>query len=278
MYGITAKSRKKALQKVDNTRLFLDNNFVEIGGEMMAYSQFFKNSFINADRYIAEINNRVNSLYIYANARDLKNIFLTLTLPSEFHRLKTLKNGKKVSNLKYGGRKILTTLKHPITKKKIRLINPKENREKYFPKSASKELSKMFQKVLMDRVYKDINTYNRVYFRVTEPHKDGCPHLHISMFVPEDKIKPLAALINRKFPSPASKVEVNVKNPVSYLMKYILKTLDDLRADNQNITDLTLWYILHGICRIYTSRTLISLDIYRVLGGRYSLNELNCHV
>ena len=58
-------------------------------------------------------------------------------------------------------------------------------------------------------------------------------------------------------------------------MKYILKTLDDLRADNQKITDLTLWYILHGICRIYTSRTLISLDVYRVLGGRYSLNELS---
>ena len=275
MFGITSKSRKVALQKVDNTRLFLDNNFVEIGGESFAYSQFFKNSFINADRYIAEINNRVNSLYNYARSRELENLFLTLTLPSEYHSLKTLQSGKVVTNKKYGGRKILFTCKHPITKKKIKFNNPKENREKHYPKQASKQLSKMFKKILDDSNWKKINRDDRVYFRVTEPHKDGCPHLHVSIFIPKDKIRTIANVIAHIFPAPASKVETDVKNPVAYLMKYILKTLDDLRADNQKITDLTLWYILHGICRMYTSRTLISLDVYRVLGGRYTLNELS---
>lgn len=275
MFGITSKSRKRAIQKVDNTRLFLDNNFIEIGGNTFAYSDFFKNSYINANRYIAEINNRVNSLFNYAQARGLKNVFLTLTLPSEYHRLKTLKNGKIVTNKKYGGRKILFTCKHPITNKKIKFINPKENREKYYPRNACKELSKMFKKILDDRSYKDINKDNRVYFRVTEPHKDGCPHLHISIFIPQNNVSRFVEAVKRKFPAPACDVEIDVKNPVAYLMKYILKTLDDLRADNDKITDLTLWYILHGICRIYTSRTLISLDVYRVLGGRYTLNELS---
>lgn len=274
MFGLTSKSRKKALQKVENTKLFLDNNFVEIGGETFAYSQFFKNSFINSHRYIAEINNRVNSLYTYAQNRGLKNVFLTLTLPTEYHRLKTLKNGKKVINKKYGGREILFTCKHPITKKKIKFINSKENKEKYYPKNATKELSKMYKKILDDRSYTEIKRDDRVYFRVTEPHKDGTPHLHISIFIPPKNVNRFVNAVKRKFPEPAAKIETEVRNPVAYLMKYILKTLDDLRADNDKITDLTLWYILHGICRIYTSRTLISLDIYRVLGGRYTLNEL----
>ena len=275
MFGFTSKSRKLAFNKVDNTRLFLDNNFVEIGGKTFAYSQFFKNSFVNADRYIAEINNRVNSLFNYAQAKDLKNVFCTLTLPSEYHRLKTLSNGKVVTNKKYGARKILFTCKHPITKKKIKFTNPKENREKYYPNQAVKVLTKMFEKIRHLRAYRNIEKDFRVYFRVTEPHKDGCPHLHISIFIPENNVSKFVNDVKELYPSPACEVETDVRNPVAYLMKYILKTLDDLRADNQKITDLTLWYILHGICRIYTSRTLISLDVYRVLGGRYSLNELS---
>jgi len=274
MFGITKKNRKLALQKVEKTRLFLDNNFIEIGGQSFAYSQFFKNSFINPQRYIAEINNRVNSLFTYAQSRDLQNVFITLTLPSEYHRTKTLQNKKVVTNKKYGGREILFTCKHPITKKKIKFINPKENREKYYPRQATKELSKMYKKIMDDKSYKNIDKDDRVYFRVTEPHKDGTPHLHISLFIPSKNVFSLVNAVKRKFPSPGATVETEVRNPVAYLMKYILKTLDDLRADNQKITDLTLWYILHGICRIYTSRTLISLDIYRVLGGRYTLNEL----
>lgn len=57
-------------------------------------------------------------------------------------------------------------------------------------------------------------------------------------------------------------------------MKYILKTLDDLREDSDKITNLTLWYLYHGICRFYTSRTFISLEVYRKLNGMYTLLDL----
>jgi len=59
-------------------------------------------------------------------------------------------------------------------------------------------------------------------------------------------------------------------------MKYIYKTLDDLR-DGKGITEITMWYIMHGICRFYTSRTLISLNVYRPLGGKLTLLELTQH-
>ena len=188
-------------------------------------------------------------MYNFAKNRDLKNIFITLTLPSEYHLYTTI-NGRKVKNKNY--------------------INDVAHN----PKNGSKFLSKMFKRILDLRSIRNLDKNDRVYFRVTEPHKDGTPHLHISLFVLKYKADKIVSDIERLYSAPASKVELNVNNPVSYLMKYILKTLDDLRYGENKISDLSYWYIYHGICRFYTSRTLVSLDVYRVLGGRYALLEL----
>ncbi|AOO64559.1 replication endonuclease [Sulfurospirillum halorespirans] len=248
MYGLDQHKRKVAKDKIRNVKFFLDNNFIKFGDTEVPYSNFFKNAFINPNRYIAEIQNRVWSIFNYATARNLVNVFCTITCPPDFHRLKKLNGGNIVRNRKY---------------------NPENT-----PKVASKFLSKMLAKILKDNFYSSIPREDRCYFRVTEPHHDGTPHLHISFFIPEDKVEKFVKLFTRHFPEPLGKIETKVDNPVSYLMKYVLKTLDDLRYGEDNISDLTLWYVYHGICRIYTSRTLISLDVYRVLGGRYSLNEL----
>ncbi|MDD3462460.1 MAG: replication endonuclease [Sulfurospirillaceae bacterium] len=248
MYGINSRKRRIALKKVQNTRLFLDNNFVTYDDVTFPLSQFFKNSFVNSDRYIAEIQNRVKSIYNYATGRNLVNVFVTLTLPSEYHPKKTSKNGKLYNNPKY---------------------NPEFN-----PRIGSKQLSKYMQKIVNSWIYRKIPKEDRCYFRVVEPHKDGTPHIHVSFFIPDEFVEDFVKTVSRLFPAPQSSIEKNIQNPVAYLMKYILKTLDDLRFGG-DISDLTLWYIFHGICRIYTSRTLISLDVYRVLGGKYSLNELS---
>jgi hypothetical protein len=254
MYGLNENQRKITLKKIEDQKFFLDNNLLTFGDKTIALTDMVKNSFINSNRYIAEINNRVFSLYEYSKQRNLKNIFLTLTLPSEYHKKRTIK-------LKNGQKKLIRN-------------NNFIDDEAHSPKQASKQLSKMFKRILDQRSYKQINRDDRVYFRVTEPHKDGTPHLHISLFIPDDKVDTIVNLIQNMYPSPLAKIETNVKNPVAYLMKYILKTFDDLRLKDSKLTDLTLWYIYHGISRIYTSRTLISLDVYRVLGGQFSLIEL----
>lgn len=248
MYGMDQHKRKITNDKMRNVKSYLDNNFIKFGDTEVPYSNFFKNAYINPNRYIAEIQNRVWSIFNYATSRNLVNVFCTITLPPEFHRLKKLKSGKIVRNQKYN---IANT-----------------------PKAGSKQLSKMLSKILKDNFYSSIPKEDRCYFRVTEPHHDGTPHLHISFFIPEDKVERFVKLFTRHFPEPLGKIETKVENPVSYLMKYVLKTLDDLRFGENNISDLTRWYVYWGICRIYTSRTLISLDVYRVLGGRYSINEL----
>jgi len=331
MYGLTEKNKEQVLDKIEKQKDFLYSHYIEVQGEKVQLASFFKNTFINADRYIAELQHRVWSLVRYAQDKDLVNVFLTLTLPSEYHPKKTLRNGKIIDNPKYAHKNIILydihtkekateyekmLFKYYKTTKSTRYtgktqtisLSPKD----YEPKKASKELTKMFETIRKDRSYQDLDKDERVYFRVTEPHKDGTPHLHISLWLPKERVARFVQAVHRLYPAPMadiattyipqgyelyekvykrngvwnagykshkddmSYIKLQIEDSVSYLMKYIYKTLDDLR-DDKGITEITMWYILHGICRFYTSRTLISLNVYRPLGGKLSLLELTQH-
>lgn len=273
MYGMNENMIEKAKYKIKSNKAFMKSHGIVLDSKIIPFSDFVSNSYINSDRYIAELQHRAWSIYDYAKNKSLSNIFLTLTLPSNWHSHKTFKD-KLINNPKFGGRPYLADIVHPLTGAKLKLLNSKENIENFTPRNASKELSKMLRKIHNEPSYRNIEKDDRCYFRVTEPHKNGTPHLHVSIFLPEQNIDDLVKSINRLFPSPQSKIELNVDSPVSYLMKYILKTLDDLREDKNNVTALSLWYIYHGISRFYTSRTFVSLEIYRKLKGMYTLNEL----
>lgn len=250
MFGITKFTRSLALNKINYQRKFLENNFISFGSNDIPLSSFVKNAYHNSDRYIAEVNHRVWSLYHYANNKGLKNVFGTITLPSSYH--------KKISN-RYKNKNYINDIEHT-------------------PKAGALYLSKMFKRLLDLRVFRDIKKEDKCYFRVYEPHKDGTPHLHFSMFVPVDKVEEIAAkfkeYFKNKYENLQVKFETDINNPVAYLMKYILKTFDDLRDPNSKYTDLSLWYVYNSITRFYTSRTLISLDVYRCVNGRYDLLEL----
>jgi len=284
-YGLTEFQIEQAKSKLYKNLDFMKSNGIELDGKFVPYADFLANSYINADRYIAELQHRAWSMFEYAKSRRLSNIFITLTLPSEWHPKKTYR-GRLIKNKKFRGRKYLFHGKHPVTGKKYSIFNayatpPKlpfiqpeldfsQTIDKYIPRNASKELSKMFKRLMDDRSFRAIPKDSRCYFRVTEPHKDGTPHLHISLFLPDYTVDRVVKALNRLFPAPLSKVEVNINKPVSYLMKYILKTIDDLR-DDKSITNLTLWYLYHGISRFYTSHTLAPLEVYRKLNGKYDL-------
>jgi len=224
IYGMSEKALKQAKYKVRANKAYLKSHGIEIDSQIIPFARFTCNSYINQDRYIAELQHRAWSIHDYAKERDLVNVFITLTLPSVYHPTKSKKNGHYVFNKNYGGRRYLGIVKCPLTGKKIKILNPYENRKKYFPREASKQLSKMFKKILDSRLIKSIPSKDRCYFRVTEPHKSGTPHLHISFFVPAENAIELESLVTRLFPAPAAKVEMGVKKPVSYLMKYVLFT------------------------------------------------------
>ena len=331
MYGLTKKNRSDVLEKIEKQKDFLYSHYIELNGEKVQLASFFKNTFINADRYIAELQHRVWSLVGFAQNRELVNVFITLTLPSEYHRKKTLRNGKMIRNPKFAQQNI--RLFDIETKKRARSYNqlvikyyktldktkwtgkfkeisldPKD----YMPIPASKQLTKMWETIRKDRSWQDLEKDDRLYFRVTEPHGDGTPHVHISAWIPKDAVSRFVQAIHRLYPAPMadvatsyipdgyrlyekaykrnnkwhsayqpnanaqSYIKIQIEDTVSYLMKYIYKTLDDLR-DGKGITEITMWYIYHGICRFYTSRTLISLNVYRPLNGQFGLLELTQH-
>lgn len=273
MYGMTDAMLAAARRKVKKNKEFMETYGVEVSGQVVPFADFVQNSYMNPNRYVAELNNRVYSLYEYAEQRGLRNVFFTLTLPSVWHATKKIKTGKRVPNPKFGGRAVITTVRHPVSGEVYKLLNTKKNQDAYAPKRASKAITRLLKRLFDDRFYKSIEKDDRVYFRVTEPHKDGTPHIHVSFFVPAEKADAFADTLRRLYPAPQGKVEQNVHNPVAYLMKYVLKTLDDLRYSD-DLTALSLWYVYHGIGRIYTSRTLIDLQTYRALNGRYDLIEL----
>ncbi|MFT5874182.1 MAG: hypothetical protein ACI8WT_003142 [Clostridium sp.] len=292
MYGMTESKINKAKYKIKCNKAFMNSHGIELDDKIIPFAKFVSNSYINPDRYIAELQHRAHSINDYATKKDLSNIFLTLTLPSVWHPMKQKSKNDKtlIFNKKFGGRKYIKVVtKHKREKysflnakaiQVLPLVKPtfrfdyKNTINKYSPKNASAELSRMYKKIQDTRQYKSILKDDRCYFRVTEPHKDGTPHLHISLFVPHANVDSLVSAIKLKYNSYSCDIVLNVDSPVHYLMKYVLKTLDDLREDNEKLTALSLWYVYHGISRFYTSRTFLSLDIYRKLGGMYSLNDL----
>ncbi len=261
-YGLSKKDIKYAFKKIEKRKRYIERE---------GFAPFTKNAWYNADKYIAELQNRASSLVAYASMQNLVSLFITLTLPSEYHPIKTLKNGKVIKNPKF-----IDDLAHT-------------------PKAGSKVLSRMWKRILDLRPVKDLRKEQKCYFRIIEPHKSGVPHLHVALYVPANSIekilnsifaiytfpqieissqyipssykkyydKTVKRSVYKKNPKDKFGVTTLIKNPLKYMMKYILKTLDDLRKNKNKYTPLTLWYIIHGIGRFYTSRTLIPLWIYR---------------
>ncbi|MDY3204470.1 MAG: hypothetical protein RBR70_05305 [Arcobacter sp.] len=278
MYGITKQIRAYTLKKIDFQKDFLSKNSFKVGADYIPMIELFKNAYINPDRYISEVNHRVYSLNDYAKNRNLKSLFGTITLPSEYHPTKLGRNGRRVSNPRYCNKNKIPMIERVFDIKTKKHVLTDLQKSYYSPKEGAKKLSRMFKALLDLRVLRNIPKEDKCYFRVYEPQEDGTPHIHFSLFVPGEQLEKVKLRFNQYFEDNFPKLQVdfqtNIDNPVAYLMKYILKTFDDLRQDDNNISDLSLWYLANKITRFYTSKTLISLEVYRRLNGRFQLLEL----
>ena len=256
MYGISETDKIFLKTKLENQKKFLDSNFFMINGEYVPYSNFYFSSWHNSNRYIAELNNRVASLNDYALKQDLKPIFAVFTLPSEYHKQKliTLKSGKKklVYNKKY-----IDDDKHSVS-------------------AGASKLQALVRSIMNSLHFRSLSQNQRCYITTKEPHLDGTCHLNLLVFVPKENLDKCASAIKNRFLDTHSRVETDIKNATSYVMKYIFKTLDDLRQnpDLDNLTDISYWYLKHKIRRFTMSKTFVSLEIYRKLNGRIDLISL----
>ena len=255
-YGLSKSDLENVDKKLLSQKQFLDYSFIydRINQTKIPLSDIFISANHSPNRYYSEIQNRVNTLSTLAKERGLKALFMTLTLPSEYHKYKTLSRegiaDKLIANPKYNG----TT-----------------------PKDAVKVLTKMFARLRHDRALKDgLSKDNRIYFRVNEPHKDGTPHTHILMFVPVDRFDRVKKAFKRLFDIRANDIQDDIQNSTSYVMKYINKTLPLSKKDKLSEKDkyINAWYSHNRVIRFHSSRTLAPLEIYRLLYSKYSLYAL----
>ena len=248
-YGISKLDLLAVKHKIKRQKDFLQFSYVRnnITNQVIPLNQCIISSNHNPDRYYAEIQNRVNTLEREALQNNLTPVFLTLTLPSEFHRKKIVK-GKLLNNPKFNG----TT-----------------------PKESVKILTKMFSKLRHDRSLKELSKSERMYYRVNEPHKDGTPHTHILLFIPKERIERVKSAFYRLYNRKSNKFEDNIRSATSYIMKYINKTLP-MSKEQKTLDDelLNAWYIKNRINRFCSSRSTAPMYLYRLLHHRYTLYAL----
>lgn len=250
-YGLSKYQFDNVENKLKEQKNFLEFSFLydRINQTRIPLSDLIISANYSPQRYYSEIQNRVNTLQKIAKQRGLKPIFMTLTLPSEYHRYKTTKKGNLIANPKYNN----TT-----------------------PKEAVKILTKMFAKLRQDRALKELSKEQRIYFRVNEPHKDGTPHTHILMYVPSDRVERVKKAFARLFDNRGNDIQDDIKNSTSYIMKYINKTLPLSKKNNlsQKEKYLNAWYSHNRVVRFNSSKTLAPLSVYRLLHNRYSMFAL----
>ncbi|WP_320034851.1 replication endonuclease [Halarcobacter sp.] len=248
-FHIVNMHRQKQKEYLDKTCLYdkITEQYIPLADITMSANH-------NAHRYYAEIQNRINTLVNDAESKKLVPIFMTITLPSEYHKMKTNKITQKL---------IYNPLYNGVT-----------------PRAATKELTKMFAKLRHDRSLKELSKDERIYYRVNEPHKDGTPHTHILMFIPKSIVNRVVKAFNRLFNPKTNKIETKIRNASAYIMKYINKTLP--LSKQSKLTEkekyLNAWYSMNRVIRFNSSRTLAPLSLYRLLYHRYTLQELTMKV
>ena len=249
-YGLTQNDLAVVREKLRKQNNFLEYSYItnDQTGQSFSLKECIISSNHNPDRYHAEIQNRINTLDREATNAGLTPVFLTMTLPSEFHEMKQ-RNGKLIPNPLYNG----TT-----------------------PKEAVKILTKQWAKLRQDRSLKELSKRQRMYYRVNEPHKDGTPHTHILLFIPKDRIDKVESAFKRLYNQVGNKFEKNIKSASSYIMKYINKTLPLSKKEQLTETEhyLNAWYIKHRINRFCSSRSTAPMYLYRLVNHRFSLYAL----
>ncbi|MFX4278212.1 replication endonuclease [Aliarcobacter butzleri] len=195
--------------------------------------------------YVKTIEQKVNALVSIAIEQDLKPIFITLTVPSEFHPFKTLKNGFIIENKKYK----FVKLDDAIVE-------------------AYQELKTIYR-----TFYKRLKNYSKniYYIKVVEPHKSLIPHIHLLLFVEEELLtntKKLFFKIYKEFK--LKKVDYdekilvqNINKPVGYIMKYIIKTLNSNDEFFKRWIDG--WRKKYKIRACEMSNLPISIEVYKKL-------------
>ncbi|MEA2028944.1 MAG: replication endonuclease, partial [Campylobacterota bacterium] len=274
-YGITQDQLEFVQDKIEKQANFLDKNsyLFPTTGEFKTLRDL-SYSPNHSERYYARLQNRVNTFVTINELNGYVPLFLNVTLDGFFRRFMHGDFSEWTPELR-------DQYKHHIPNNKQRgfILDKIDNHETLTPKDVYKIGNYQFYNWYRSGTYQRIKKegHKLHFIKATEPHKDGTPHWHLLYFVPKHELENLKKEFDKFFPAPRNKVkltrrntkkskyprdalpigktewetqgfQIKVHNPISYIMKYINKSLQDLRA-NKAIDKLQAWYIFHKIPR-----------------------------
>lgn len=290
-YGLSPHDLKYCRDKIDGQKLYLSNNhFHTSTGQVKSLLDVSFSANIS-ERYYSQLSNKINTMSDLAKSQNLKPVFLTITLDGFFRGLLTANYSKwdrqsekeKTEYLRH----IPNNDIHGYLRDKIAL------RSKFTVKDCYNVLAFQWYHYSAGYAFKKIKKDGKqfIYLKAAEPHKDGVPHFHVLLWIPENYFEQFKKDFVRYFPAPQNHKPITdgnkgdtkgfqtaIHNPVGYIMKYATKSFMDLRT-GEDLNYLQSWYIKHKIRRITTSHSTVPQWIYQkcyaIEKDWYHLTDLN---
>lgn len=246
------KYYKLSLTKEQGQQSFLKYNMIlrnqatkEILDINYSFEKYYK-------KYTKSIEQKIYTIEAIAKEKDLVPVFVTLTLPSEYHPFKSIK---------YKDKRLYTDLNHEF----------EFNCIEESIKQGYDYLNHIYR-----TFYKRVknNVSDLLYVKVVESHKTFIPHFHILFFVKKEEIKiirknfdnishefnlsqtDLESVNSNELQEKNHNIKTGVNRASKYIMKYITKSLN-------NGSDYYMARILDGWKRLYKIRmiTMSNLDL-----------------
>ncbi|MFA5215068.1 hypothetical protein [Sulfuricurvum sp.] len=274
-YAITPHDLKYCREKINGQRSYLSNNhFSTSTGQVKSLLDVSFSANIS-ERYYSQLSNKINTMHSLSISQSLKPVFLTITLDGFFRGFLTANYRKwhrltDVEKFQY--------LKHIPNNEVHGYLHDKINSESKFTiKDCYNVLAYQWYRYSSGYSFKKIKKDAKqfMYLKAAEPHKDGVPHFHVLLWIPQGYFETFKKDFERYFPAPQNHVPIKdgnegdtkgfqtaIHNPVGYIMKYATKSFMDLRT-GEDLNHLQAWYVKHKIRRITTSHSTVPQWVYQ---------------
>lgn len=206
-YASNETVQRRVAQNTRNAQALARTNMVNEEGHEYTLAELAARGVGNKAIRRGELMLRMAGCEVIANELGHVGVFVTLTAPSKYHAV-LAKSGT---------------------------VNPHYNGAS--PRQAQAALMDVWACVRAKNHRDGISPYG---FRIAEPHHDGCPHWHLLLFVPADKVTRLqrnlsvyALKEDRDEPGAAKnrmkivRIEAGKGTAAGYIAKYVAKNIDD---------------------------------------------------
>jgi hypothetical protein len=224
-----------AKRRIRNTKTMAESYAVSNEGDVISMTDIVEHSIANPSVRFAELMVKMRGFEDYARESGDINMFYTLTAPSKYHRYSL-----DVFNTRYD--------------------------EGMSPRKAQRYLCRVWARIRARLARLDIKLYG---VRVCEPHQDGCPHFHFSLFMKPEHVDTVNAEFRRyaleedghEYGADEHRFKIErVKTASAYIVKYISKNL------GLSINEKDFDHVTYGQ-RVSTWASLWGIRQFQIIGG-----------